>query len=101
MQKDGTISGIFIESQKGSDCRVVNPWADSKVSVLCLEEKNKPIIHKVLEKKVIVFKTLPNRNYLIVQKGKEMMLNQTIFRGIQNDAPKSFFEATLGKSRNF
>jgi len=101
MQKDGTIPGIFIESQKGSECRVVNPWADSKVSVLCLGEKNKPISHKVLEKNLIVFKTLPNCNYLIVPKGKEMMLKQTIFRGLQNDAPKSFFEATLGKSRNF
>ena len=100
-QKDGTIQGIYIESQKGNECRLVNPWADSEVAVWNIGEKNKNVSHKILEKNVVVFSTLPNQNYLIVPKGKEGLLKQTIYKGIQNDAPKSFFEATLGKSRNF
>jgi hypothetical protein len=101
MQKDGTIPGIFIESLKGNECRVVNTWPNSEVMVKNLGEKNKQVSHKVLEKNVIVFKTLPNQNYLIVPKGKEDMLKQTNYKGIQNDTSKSFFEATLGKNRNF
>lgn len=100
-QKNGTIQGIYIESQKGNECRLVNPWADSEVAVWSIGEKNKKVSHKILEKNVVVFSTLPNQNYLIVPKGKEGLLKQTIYKGIQNDAPKSFFEATLGKSRNF
>ncbi len=101
MQKDGTIPGIFIESRKGNECRVVNPWLNSEVLVRSVGEKNKNVIHRVLEKNVIVFKTLPNQNYLIVSKGKEDLLKQIIYKSIPNDAPKSFYEATLGKSRNF
>jgi alpha-L-fucosidase 2 len=63
--------------------------------------KNKQVSHKILEKSMIVFKTLPNKNYLIVPKGKEDKLMKTIYKGIQNDAPKSFYEAMLGKNRNF
>lgn len=100
-QKDGTIHGIYIESQKGNECRLVNPWSDSEVVVWSMAEKNKKVSHKILEKNVVIFSTLPNQNYLIVPKGKENLLKQTIYKGIQNDAPKSFFEATLGKSRNF
>jgi hypothetical protein len=100
-QKDGSIPGIFIESLKGNVCRVVNPWTDSDISVFCLDEKKKKINHKIQEKNVIVFNTLSNHNYLIVPKGKESALKQTIFKGIPNDSIKSFYEATLGKSRNF
>jgi hypothetical protein len=101
MQKGGVIPGIFIESLKGNECRVVNPWPDSEIAVWSLTDKRKQVGHKILEKNVIVFKTLPNQFYLVVPKGKEVMLKQTIYKGIQNDAPKLFFEATLGKSRNF
>jgi hypothetical protein len=101
MQKDGAIPGIFIESLNGNECRIVNPWPNSEVLVKSMGGKNKQISHKILEKNVIVFKSLPNQNYLIVPKGKEDLLKQTIYKGIQNDAPKSFYEATLGKGRNF
>ena len=100
-QKDGTIPGIFIESLKGNVCRVVNPWPNSNISVICMDIKKKQINHKILEGTVIGFNTLSNHNYLIVPKGKESTLKQTIFKGIPNDSLKSFFEATLGKSRNF
>jgi hypothetical protein len=101
MQKDGTIPGIYIESLKGNECRIVNPWPNSEVVIRNLGDENKQVSQKVMEKNVIVFKTLPDQSYLIVLKGKEHMLKQNIYKGIQNDAPKSFYEATLGKSRNF
>jgi hypothetical protein len=101
MQKDGAIPGIFIESLNGNECRVVNPWTNSEIVVWSVSDKRKQVSHKVFEKNVIVFKTLPNQNYLVVPKGKEDMLKQTIYRSIQNDVPKTFYEATLGKSRNF
>ncbi len=100
-QKDGTIPGIYIESLKGNECRVVNPWPDSAVIVWNLGEKKKQVSHQVLEKNVVVFQTLPNQKYLILPKGKKDMLKQTKYKAIPNDAPKTFYEATLGKSRNF
>ena len=101
MLKDGTIPGIFIESQIGNECRVVNPWPNSKVVVWSLGEKRKQVNHKILDNNVIVFKTLPNQGYLVVPEGKGDMVNHTIYKGVKNDAPKSFYEAILGKSRNF
>ena len=100
-QKDGTIPGIYIESLKGNECRVVSPWPNTSVIVWNFGKTKKQVSHQVLEKNVVVFRTLPNQNYLIIPKGKEDMLIQTIYKGIPNVAPKSFYEAMLGKSRNF
>ncbi|WP_169704698.1 glycosyl hydrolase family 95 catalytic domain-containing protein [Runella slithyformis] len=100
-QKDGTIPALIIESRKGNECRVVNPWPNSKVEVWNLKENKKQVNHRILQKDVIVFKTLPDQNYLIVPEGKKNTLKQTTYKGVQNDAPKSFYEAALGKSRNF
>jgi len=52
-------------------------------------------------KNVIVFNTLPGHNYLIVRKEKEEMLKQNVYESRQNNSSKSFYEAALGKSRNF
>ncbi len=100
-QKEGFIPGIFIESLKGNVCRVVNPWPNSEVTVLALGEKRVRVSHLIREKDVIVFKTNPHQNYLIVKKGMEAITEQKIYKGILNDSPKSFFEATLGKNRNY
>ncbi len=100
-EKEGAVPGIYIESLKGNECRVVNPWPDSSVTVWNFGAKKRHVSHKVQDKNVIVFKTLPNQNYLIVPEGKEDMLKQIIYKSIPNDAPKSFYEAALGKSRNF
>ena len=100
-QKDGSIPGIFIESLKGKNCRVVNPWPDSEVVVWGMGGKKNRVSHHIQEKNVIMFKTYPGQNYLIVKKGMETIAEQKIYTGVPNDSPKSFFEATLGKKRNF
>jgi alpha-L-fucosidase 2 len=99
--KDGTIPGVYIESRKGNICRVVNPWPGSEVSVISLTERGKKIKYKTDEKNGFEFKTLPGHNYLIVPKGKENVLKQTVFESSQNQSPKTFYEAELGKGRNF
>jgi hypothetical protein len=53
------------------------------------------------EKNVIEFKRLPGQYYLIVPKGKEEILKQTVFESSPNNTPKTFYEAVLGKGRNF
>jgi len=100
-QKDGFLPGIYIESLKGNICRVINPWLDSEVTVWSLGEKEKQVSHKIQEKSLIVFHTQPGQRYLILQKGMEPTLKRTIYQSILNNSPKSFFEAMLGKNRNF
>ncbi|MEI6143255.1 MAG: DUF5703 domain-containing protein, partial [Mariniphaga sp.] len=62
-QKDGSIPAIYIESQKGNDCLIVNPWPDSEVVVLVKDGKKNQVRHQIQNKHVIVFKTSPNQNY--------------------------------------
>jgi len=100
-QKDGSIPGIFIESLKGNVCRVVNPWQNSEVVVWRMGVKKLRVRHQIQETNVIVFKTNPDQNYLIVKKGMEAVAEQKIYKGVPNDSPKLFFEAMLGISRNF
>jgi alpha-L-fucosidase 2 len=99
--KDGSIPGVYIESRKGNICRVVNPWPGSEVSVISLTEPGKKIKYKTDEKNGFEFKTLPGHNYLIVPKRKEDILKQTVYDGSPNQLPKTFYEAMLGKNRNF
>lgn len=101
MQKDGAIPGIFIESLKGNVCRVVNPWPSSEIVILGMGEKRNRVSQLIREKDMIVFRTTPHHNYLIVRKGMERVIEQKIYRGVPNNSPKSFFEAVLGKDRNF
>ena len=100
-QKDGTIPAIFIESQKGNDCKVANPWPGSEVVVSVQGTKNNQVRHLMQEGDVIVFKTSPGLNYLIVKKGMKAIPEMTVYKGLPNDSPKIFFEAMLGKTRNF
>jgi alpha-L-fucosidase 2 len=101
IRKDGSIPGVYIESRKGNVCRIVNPWPDSEVTVRAASERGKSIKYKTEEKNILSFKTLPGYTYLIVPKGKEDMLKQTVYESKANQSPKVFYEAMLGKSRNF
>jgi len=101
IRKDGTIPGVYIESRKGNICRLVNPWPGVELRVISLREKGKSLKFKTEGNHVISFKTSPGHTYLVLPKGQEGMLNQTAFEGSPNQAPKTFFEATLGKTRNF
>jgi hypothetical protein len=98
--EDGVIPGVYIESRKGNICRIVNPWSGSEVMVLSSEPGRK-IRFKTDEKNVIEFKTLAGHNYLIIPKGKEDMLKQTVYESSPNQSPKTFYESELGKGRNF
>jgi hypothetical protein len=100
-QQDGTVSGVFIESLKGNVCRVVNPWQNSEILVSGMGGKKLLVRHQIQETNVIVFKTKAGQNYLIVKKGTRAIAEPKIFKGTPNDSPKLFFEAMLGKSRNF
>ncbi|SMD43654.1 hypothetical protein SAMN00777080_2260 [Aquiflexum balticum DSM 16537] len=99
--KDGAIPGIYIESQKGNICRIVNPWSGSDVTVLSMSEKGKKINYKTDAKNIVEFKTIPGYTYLIIPKGKEGISQKTHFEGSPNQSPKKFYEAMLGKERNF
>jgi hypothetical protein len=64
-------------------------------------KQGKRIKYKTGERNVVSFKTVAGDTYLIVPKGKEDMLKQTVYESSPNQAPKTFFEAALGKARNF
>ena len=99
--KDGSITGILIESINGNECKVVNPWINEKILVLNIKDKKKQIKFKIQGNNVIVFNTLPDHSYLIVPKGKETSDITRVYEGTPNNSPKQFLEATLGKSKNF
>jgi alpha-L-fucosidase 2 len=101
LKTDGSIPGIYIESRKGNICRLVNPWSGSEVTVESRSEQGRKIRYKSDKNNVIEFKTIPGHKYLIVPKRKEDMLKQTVYESSPNQTPKMFYEAVLGKSRNF
>lgn len=49
---------------------------------------------------VIQFNTKPNTEYVIISKGNKPF-QQHLFKGKQNNGPKQFLEAILGKHKNF
>ncbi len=101
LKKDGTIPGVHIQSYKGTRCELVNPWPESEISIVNLNSPKSKVKFEVTENEVIVFQTSPGHHYLIVPKGKQGAIAQTVFEGIPNQAPKSYYEAVLGKGRNF
>lgn len=101
LKKDGTIPGVHIQSFKGTRCELVNPWPESEISIVNLNSPKSKVKFEVTENEVIVFQTSPGQHYLIAPKGKQGAIAQTVFEGIPNQAPKSYYEAVLGKGRNF
>ena len=55
--KGGTIGGVRIQSEKGRDCTVVNPWPDKKVTLV---RGGKPA--EILQGNRFTFKTSPGEN---------------------------------------
>jgi hypothetical protein len=100
-KKDGTVSGVYVESQKGNECRIVNPFSSASNEFHITDNQNKVIKYSIQQGNVIVFKTQPGNSYLIVDKAMEKSIDQTIYKSEPNNLPKTFFEATLGKGRNF
>jgi hypothetical protein len=101
LKNDGTIPGVHIESRKGNICQLVNPWPGSEISIIGLSESKDLVKFKMIEKNVIVFKTSPGQKYLIVPKRNQRKLEQTVYESSPNNSPKAFYEAVLGKGRNY
>jgi hypothetical protein len=100
LKKDGTITGIVIQSQKGNRCVVQNPWGSEEVVISQMgKDSTKPIAY--VKGELIQFNTLPGSTYLIQRKNKRGGFNKTNFSSRKNQSPKYFHEAVLGKEKNF
>ena len=101
LKKDGTIPGVFIESKKGGKCLLVNPWKDAKVSIVDGDLGGVEVNYQVTKAGVIDFETKAGHSYLITRFGKSDSLIPTKYFSAPNQLPKIFFEASIGKERNF
>ncbi len=102
MNKKGSVRRVQVESLKGNDCKIVNPWGQSMVEIWRLGENQKRIKAELSDRgNTITFETLPNTTYMIFAKGTDLSQDPTLFKSEPNQAPKYFFEASLGKKRNF
>lgn len=101
LQQDGIIPGVFIESQKGGKCSVVNPWIDSAVLIIDGGIDGKEVNYQKSLSGVIEFETKPGHSYLITRVGANRRVIPTNYFSVPNQSPKTFFEASLGKERNF
>lgn len=101
LKKDGMIPGVFIESKKGGNCLLVNPWKDAKVSIVDGELGGVEVNYQVSKDGVINFETKAGHSYLITRFGTSDSLIPTKYFSAPNQLPKIFFEASIGKERNF
>ena len=101
LKKDGSIPGVVVESRKGNKCFLVNPWPGAKVTVVDAGNNGLSVAHETTPDGVICFQTMPNHSYLVTKEGGEHIPSQTRFASNANQSPKTFFEASLGKERDF
>lgn len=99
--EDGTITGILVESEKGTTCRLVNPWPGKKIVIWNTTGKIRKLANYKSENELITFNTLSGQHYLIVLAGSEPEAIQSVYRSQPNNGIKRFHEAVLGKERNF
>src|SRR5690606_23911529 len=93
---DGSIAGVYIESLKGNECKVVNPWGSRKVTLWSFNNgKRVRIDYRIHNNGTIVFKTTKNVSYLLVPEGADDVL-PIQYKGAANNSVKAFFEASLG-----
>ena len=93
--------GVFIESKKGGKCLLVNPWKDAKVSIVDGRKSGAEVAYQVSSDGVIGFETKEGHNYFIKRFGTSDSLIPTNYFSVPNQLPKIFFEASIGKERNF
>jgi hypothetical protein len=101
--EDGTIPCILIESLKGNKCSVVNPWLNRNISVWDISGKQEKLKYETVQKNVIVFETQENHQYIIYpgEKYPNDYHHYTIYNACPNNDPKCFYEAILGKTKDF
>lgn len=98
---DGSIAGVYIESLKGNECKIVNPWGSRKVTLWSFNNgKRVRISYRIHDSGVIIFKTTKNVPYLLVPEGADDVL-PIQYQGAANNSVKVFLEASLGKKRDF
>lgn len=98
ISKEGIISGIEIKSLNGNKCFIQNPWGTHNIRITT--SKGDMIRFKIDHDNVISFSTLEDESYMM-KTSNESVTIPIIFTGKQNDKPKKYKEATLGKERTF
>lgn len=101
LQKDGQIPGIYIESLQGNTCRLANPWQDKFADSIYVFENGQKIHFNKDINNDIEFNTSKGKSYLIVSKNTIGKFSLNIYKSMPNTMPKYFFEAVLGKERNY
>ncbi len=89
-------SFIQVLSQRGQPCAVAVPWPGA---TQVRDEQGREVKAEVAAA-VVRFETRPNGLYTLLPAGAPMP-KETTFHGKTNHSPKTFFEATLGKLRNY
>jgi alpha-L-fucosidase 2 len=95
--KGGVAKYVQIESTLGRECRLVNPWPDTNVTVERIGGVA-PIVRR--EGDLLFFATERNALYMIRPADAKPSTPAT-FTGAPNPAPKRFQEAILGKARDY
>lgn len=99
INKNKKVSFVGIESLKGNQCKLQNPWNSTAIELLNVET-NKKVKYKLSKDGVISFYSKPNGKYMITNSDINISAEK-IFTGKQNNAPKYFNEAILGSKRDF
>ncbi len=100
-QKDGLIPGIYIESLQGNICKISNPWKGISIDSIYVFENGQRINFETDINNDFEFNTSKGKNYLIVSKSTIKKYTLKNYASRPNKMPKYFFEATLGKDRNY
>jgi hypothetical protein len=99
---EAAVTGVGISSLAGNVCRLVNPWPDQKPGIWEVSGSRKRVKYKEDANGVLVFKTKKAGRYLISPPGfKGVIDKKPRYWGERNQEPKHFYEAILGKERNF
>ena len=95
--KEGNCSYLSIQSSRGMICRFVNPWPSYTLSIK--DQDGQTIAYK--GEKVIRFNTSKDHIYIISPSQKGFKTADLKFDGKRNMGPKYFYEAVLGRDRDF
>ena len=92
---------VHIVSSLGNRCVAINPWPGTRVAIERTDTTAERLEIASDENERITFDTDSGGAYLLRPVGKTEPLSMTTLRGERNQSPKEFYEAILGKKRNF
>jgi alpha-L-fucosidase 2 len=90
---------VCITSLLGKECRIVNPWPNENIVVR--KDGDEKSVTFNMDNQIIVFPTEKGARYLIQKASDTSPKTPTQFTAQRNTKPKQYFEASLGKSRDF